>query len=933
MCESLESRLVLTSGLIFLDPANGVLTINGTPAADVVQVTEFQGEVSVTLGAAAPCKFPTTQVTKLQFFGGAGDDIFVNSTAIWSVLKGDAGNDQLTGGSGIDWLEGGSDNDVLYGGVGNDVLKGETGTDQLFGDDGNDNLDGGDGNDYLDGGSGGDVLLGGQNILVSSHESDVLHGGSENDFLYGGIGNDTIYGDAGNDEISGENGNDTIFGGTGNDKLFGNPGDDFLWGDEGIDEVRGETGADTLHGGDGNDKIWGGTEADLLFGELGDDQLFGEDGNDEAWGGAGVDLIYGGNDNDTLVGGADNDEIHGELGDDLLMGEAGNDIAYGELGNDLLLGGQGTDTLYGAEGKDILVGGDHTDFLNGMDGEDILIGGSTLFGDDSATIQLANWNLIRSAWGNGSLSYASRISAMSSPANPQALIPGSSVRDDFVSDQLVGAADLDWYFLVGGNGVQTPTSVPYATMSTLDSYDAQLNETIHTNAVNNVFYPSLVTNGTGDNALVIRSLLYFLNVVTLPAGDIRVNMTGATFPIEIASGKTLQGQPSGSTNLRFYADPSLHNARALRMHSNTVLQDLNLSQIGYGNTNGTSIIVYAESVQDISVRKTKIFGPSITGQLSVITPSNPFYVRDSSNVLIEDSEFAGAQDHFGAEFLNVSNSVVQRSKFHTNGFDGLKVQGQVSTPLNFEVRESQFYNNGRTVPDCIDAIPMPPVKQCKLDGNGNGMDIYGHGIVVRDSVAYSNYGAGFQVKSLNPFSASDIAFLNVESRNQKSVGGKGQHGFAIWHGDFPGQNHDIQFTDSYAHDNDGSGFWVGLHAQSVTVANSIANNNKEFGLQVFANPTDVIRSQFSGTGNLQGLVSSPTFSLADLNHDSHVDGADVSIVFSNWNRSGTGDANGDGIVDGADVGIVFGRWTGDSAPQNRTTASGAGKNSRTVNQQ
>ncbi|MDA0657254.1 MAG: hypothetical protein O2931_09520 [Planctomycetota bacterium] len=145
-----------------------------------------------------------------------------------------------------------------------------------------------------------------------------------------------------------------------------------------------------------------------------------------------------------------------------MAGESGNDTLFGNEGNDLLLGGTGADGLYGHDGNDgndILVGGSGIDVVDGMDGEDIAIGGLASFGDDVATIQMQDWLIIWSNWSNSNLPYASRVTAMSATTNALALIPGSSVLDDFVSDQLIGAADLDWFFLIGGNGVQTPTSV------------------------------------------------------------------------------------------------------------------------------------------------------------------------------------------------------------------------------------------------------------------------------------------------------------------------------------------------------------------------------------------------------------------------------------------------------------------------------------------
>ncbi|HMN96293.1 MAG TPA: hypothetical protein PKC90_07415 [Phycisphaerales bacterium] len=53
----------------------------------------------------------------------------------------------------------------------------------------------------------------------------------------------------------------------------------------------------------------------------------------------------------------------------------------------------------------------------------------------------------------------------------------------------------------------------------------------------------------------------------------------------------------------------------------------------------------------------------------------------------------------------------------------------------------------------------------------------------------------------------------------------------------------------------------------------------------------------------------PFVSVADLNDDGVVDGADLGILLGNWGGGGVGDLNGDGIVDGADLGILLSSWS------------------------
>lgn len=56
--------------------------------------------------------------------------------------------------------------------------------------------------------------------------------------------------------------------------------------------------------------------------------------------------------------------------------------------------------------------------------------------------------------------------------------------------------------------------------------------------------------------------------------------------------------------------------------------------------------------------------------------------------------------------------------------------------------------------------------------------------------------------------------------------------------------------------------------------------------------------------------------VGDANSDELIDGADASIIYTNWGNGHPGDdsadLNRDGTVDGADIGKVFGGWTGDS---------------------
>jgi hypothetical protein len=91
--------------------------------------------------------FPAGAVQRVEFYGGAGDDVFINNTSLPSVAWGGEGNDTLRGGAGEDTLYGGFGDDILYGGAGDDTLFGEDGDDGLFGGLGTNTLYGGNGDD------------------------------------------------------------------------------------------------------------------------------------------------------------------------------------------------------------------------------------------------------------------------------------------------------------------------------------------------------------------------------------------------------------------------------------------------------------------------------------------------------------------------------------------------------------------------------------------------------------------------------------------------------------------------------------------------------------------------------------------------------------------------------------------------------------------
>lgn len=134
----------------------GILYLMGDGNDNTTVVESSRNEVTVTADGQV-FTFPRSQVKMLAGIGGAGNDRFVNNTAIDSVYYGLSGDDTLIGGTG---------SDLLKGGQGNDTLLGRGGADDLSGDDGSDILSPGGGRDIVR----ADIL----DILVGVNVQDRL---------------------------------------------------------------------------------------------------------------------------------------------------------------------------------------------------------------------------------------------------------------------------------------------------------------------------------------------------------------------------------------------------------------------------------------------------------------------------------------------------------------------------------------------------------------------------------------------------------------------------------------------------------------------------------------------------------------------------------------------------------------------------------------
>jgi Ca2+-binding RTX toxin-like protein len=141
--ESLDRR-DLPSATVAL--AGSVLTIKADDFGDTAIVSEAGNKIVVTVNGQTTTE-PKGAVSLIVFTGGAGDDVFINTTSIASFADGGAGNDVLVGGRGVNILSGGSGNDTLVGGPKNDILMGGSGDDVLVAGPGRNVLLGGSGHD------------------------------------------------------------------------------------------------------------------------------------------------------------------------------------------------------------------------------------------------------------------------------------------------------------------------------------------------------------------------------------------------------------------------------------------------------------------------------------------------------------------------------------------------------------------------------------------------------------------------------------------------------------------------------------------------------------------------------------------------------------------------------------------------------------------
>lgn len=271
--ETVERRVLMTG---VLNPATGVLTVNGLPGA---------ANDSILIDEVLMVGTPWVRVQHFNhMIGGTHETQFFPSSKVRSiVMNGFAGNDQLRLAATLNKPA------AIFGGAGNDLLIGGAASDKLFGDSGNDILVGNGGNDVMDGGFGADNLFGNAGIDEATYATRIAAvkvilnnvaddgGAGEGDNVHSDVEN--VTGGSGNDLLVGCAAANRLVGGPGNDAIFGLAGNDTLVGGAGRDTLNGGDGNDTLNGKDGVDSA-GGVVWDLLIGGNGIDkgQVSGTDG-------------------------------------------------------------------------------------------------------------------------------------------------------------------------------------------------------------------------------------------------------------------------------------------------------------------------------------------------------------------------------------------------------------------------------------------------------------------------------------------------------------------------------------------------------------------------------------------------------------------------------------------------------------------------------
>uniref|UniRef100_UPI001CC0A58A beta strand repeat-containing protein n=1 Tax=Pseudomonas sp. A-RE-6 TaxID=2832371 RepID=UPI001CC0A58A len=369
----------------------------------------------------------TTAVGTNEFYGGAGNDVYIiNGTASQFVREFAGGGDdevrtnqanvtltteveRLTyTGTGNFIGRGNASDNIIIGGAGNDTLFGGAGADQLIGGAGTDTVS------YAD--SGASVTINIQTgihtgiaagdtyssieAITGSNFSDVFVGDAGANIFNGGTGLDLLSFASESSGITLDLSAPLVTGVAAGDsytsiEIFqGTAQADTFTGSTGAAEnFIGGAGADTLNGLGRGDGAWyltssDGVQIDLLAGTAS-----GGDAQGDVL--ANIDNLIGSQFNDTLTGNAYLNKLEGGAGNDLLYGGDGDDFIYGGTVTDIstlaLTPSTGTqaDTLYGGNGNDTMSssGNDAGSVLYGEAGSDTLtVSSGIAYGGDGNDI-------------------------------------------------------------------------------------------------------------------------------------------------------------------------------------------------------------------------------------------------------------------------------------------------------------------------------------------------------------------------------------------------------------------------------------------------------------------------------------------------------------------------------------------------------------------
>ena len=389
VAESVERRVLMAADFSL---SNGVLTVNGTAAADSIDVaptSNLKANVTVTLNGVSSVIYVSAAkpVHRVVINAGAGGDtIFVYAQNEYPYLV-DGSGDPTTGfinsvsvsaGPGADDVQFNGDHQVpvtLDGGDGNDALRGIS----FYGNQSrlaNVIMSGGAGDDvigftfaqvsnaFMSGGPGNDRfvhLFSGNFTTTALNRAATVSGGDgvdtielySDDYLPATIdmngpviqtpnfaaGPGTTIG-ADVENVSGVPGfGPTTIVGNGLNNTFALTGNAAtVFGSGGDDTFVGAANGSSLSGGPGSDTAdYSAQTADLVI-DLGNYQPSGPH-----------DTFFDGS-VEKAVGGSGNDHIYGSTGPNSLQGNGGNDSLYGEGGVDALFGGAGNDTMSASGG-------------------------------------------------------------------------------------------------------------------------------------------------------------------------------------------------------------------------------------------------------------------------------------------------------------------------------------------------------------------------------------------------------------------------------------------------------------------------------------------------------------------------------------------------------------------------------------------------------